>query len=140
MARVLTITAAYTTPDTSPVGGGAGDAAPSPAALVAVDYAAAQLGLPYQWGADGPAHAEGFDRSRLTKAAHREIGWEGNLNGVDGGDGKPCGWNGRRAIMPPSATEPAGNRGNGKSTGERRAVDAENRSNPPGLVAGMGRR
>ncbi len=41
------------------------------AALIAVAYARAQLGLPYQWGGNGPANGDrGFDCSGLTTAAY----------------------------------------------------------------------
>ncbi len=49
--------------------------APAGAALVAVDYAAAQLGLPYSWGGNGPAAGDaGFDCSGLTQAAYAAAG------------------------------------------------------------------
>lgn len=41
------------------------------AAQTAVAFARAQLGLPYEWGGDGPSHADvGFDCSGLTHAAY----------------------------------------------------------------------
>ncbi len=41
------------------------------AARIAIAFARAQLGLPYQWGGDGPGHADaGFDCSGLTQAAY----------------------------------------------------------------------
>ena len=44
---------------------------PGPAASRAVAFARAQLGLPYQWAGDGPAHGDsGFDCSGLTRAAY----------------------------------------------------------------------
>ena len=43
----------------------------APAAAVAVAYAQAQLGTPYQWGGDGPG---GFDCSGLTQAAYQAAG------------------------------------------------------------------
>lgn len=50
-------------------------AAPGPAAQVAVTFALAQLGLPYQWGGDGPARGDtGFDCSGLTHAAYTAAG------------------------------------------------------------------
>jgi cell wall-associated NlpC family hydrolase len=48
-------------------------AAPSPAAKAAVDFARAQLGVPYRWGGDGPAEG-GFDCSGLTHAAYQAAG------------------------------------------------------------------
>lgn len=49
--------------------------APTQAALLAVRYAQAQLGLPYLWGGDGPDHGDsGFDCSGLTKAAYAAAG------------------------------------------------------------------
>ncbi|WP_250289522.1 C40 family peptidase [Frankia sp. CiP1_Cm_nod1] len=67
----------YTAPETgtgSTGGAGAEDTAPSTAALVAIDYATAQLGLPYEWGGNGPAYGEGFDCSGLTQAAWAAAG------------------------------------------------------------------
>ncbi len=52
--------------------GAAGDAA-----RIAIAFARAQLGLPYQWGGDGPAHNDaGFDCSGLTHAAYAAAGIE----------------------------------------------------------------
>jgi cell wall-associated NlpC family hydrolase len=47
--------------------------APTPAALVAVNYAQQQLDLPYRWGGDG-MHEGGFDCSGLTHAAYATAG------------------------------------------------------------------
>ncbi|MEU0466662.1 bifunctional lytic transglycosylase/C40 family peptidase [Amycolatopsis sp. NPDC006131] len=49
--------------------------APNPAAIMAINFACGQLGLPYVWGGNGPAggHA-GFDCSGLTKAAYNAAG------------------------------------------------------------------
>lgn len=48
---------------------------PSAAAQTAIDYAEAQIGLPYQWGGDGPAADDaGFDCSGLTQAAYAAAG------------------------------------------------------------------
>ena len=44
-------------------------------ARTAIDYARAQIGLPYQWGGDGPAAGDrGFDCSGLTRAAYAAAG------------------------------------------------------------------
>lgn len=49
--------------------------APSAAAQKAIDFAMAQLGLPYVWGGDGPAAGDaGFDCSGLTTAAYAAAG------------------------------------------------------------------
>jgi cell wall-associated NlpC family hydrolase len=49
--------------------------APGPAALQALNYAQGQLGLPYEWGGNGPAHGDpGFDCSGLTQAAYAAAG------------------------------------------------------------------
>ena len=50
--------------------------APSPAARLAVEYAGAQLGLPYIWGGDGPDRSDssGFDCSGLTQSAFQAAG------------------------------------------------------------------
>jgi cell wall-associated NlpC family hydrolase len=49
--------------------------APNTATQTAIDYATAQLGLPYQWGGDGPAAGDaGFDCSGLTHAAYAAAG------------------------------------------------------------------
>ena len=37
-------------------------------------YAMAQLGVPYEWGGDGPAHGQGFDCSGLVQAAYAAAG------------------------------------------------------------------
>ncbi|MGH4016297.1 MAG: C40 family peptidase [Pseudonocardiaceae bacterium] len=49
----------------------------SPPARAAIDFAIAQIGLPYVWGGNGPqqGHA-GFDCSGLTKAAYATAGVE----------------------------------------------------------------
>ncbi|OLT23486.1 hypothetical protein BJF78_32270 [Pseudonocardia sp. CNS-139] len=45
------------------------------AAQIAVQFALAQVGLPYVWGGDGPAAGEvGFDCSGLTHAAYEAAG------------------------------------------------------------------
>ncbi|MCK9903608.1 hypothetical protein CC117_25815 [Parafrankia colletiae] len=73
VARVLTQADTYTTTGTST--GLSTTAGPSPAALTAVDYATAQIGLPYLWGGDGPDYGEdGFDCSGLTRAAYTAAG------------------------------------------------------------------
>lgn len=49
--------------------------APSRAARIAIDYAAAQVGLPYVWGGDGPDRGGvGFDCSGLTQSAYQAAG------------------------------------------------------------------
>ncbi|MCK9931099.1 bifunctional lytic transglycosylase/C40 family peptidase [Frankia sp. Mgl5] len=68
VTRVLTQADLYTTPDPTSSG-------PSTAALTAVDYATAQIGLPYLWGGDGPDYGEkGFDCSGLSRAAYAAAG------------------------------------------------------------------
>ena len=70
VAEVLTQAQAYV----SAAGLGA-QTAPGPAALEAINYAEGQLGLPYEWGGDGPAAGDaGFDCSGLTKAAYAAAG------------------------------------------------------------------
>ncbi|WP_328869610.1 bifunctional lytic transglycosylase/C40 family peptidase [Streptomyces sp. NBC_00287] len=45
------------------------------AALQAINYAQGQLGLPYEWGGNGPGSGDaGFDCSGLTKAAYAAAG------------------------------------------------------------------
>jgi cell wall-associated NlpC family hydrolase len=49
--------------------------APSPAAIMAINFACGQLGLPYVWGGNGPdAGHDGFDCSGLTTAAYKAAG------------------------------------------------------------------
>ncbi|MFJ4790041.1 NlpC/P60 family protein [Streptomyces sp. NPDC088794] len=49
--------------------------APSSAAREAINYAEGQLGLPYEWGGNGPGTGDtGFDCSGLTKAAYAAAG------------------------------------------------------------------
>ncbi|KQC37909.1 bifunctional lytic transglycosylase/C40 family peptidase [Frankia sp. ACN1ag] len=77
IARVLSTAEGYTDHTSDDNTGGAGDEVPqsSRAAAVAVDYAIAQLGLPYEWGGDGPAAGDiGFDCSGLTQAATQAAG------------------------------------------------------------------
>jgi len=69
VARVLATATSYTDTDGTDTAGGAGE--PGAAALVAVDYATAQLGLPYQWGGNG---TPGWDCSGLTHAAYAAAG------------------------------------------------------------------
>lgn len=47
--------------------------APDQAALIAINYACGQRGLPYVWGGNGPQDG-GFDCSGLTTAAYRAAG------------------------------------------------------------------
>ncbi|RSM37875.1 NlpC/P60 family protein [Amycolatopsis balhimycina DSM 5908] len=50
-------------------------AAPTPAALTAINYACGQRGLPYVWGGNGPELGDaGFDCSGLTRAAYGAAG------------------------------------------------------------------
>jgi cell wall-associated NlpC family hydrolase len=62
--RVLTLAATY---------GTLAAATPSQAAQTALDFARAQLGVPYRWGGDGPGEG-GFDCSGLTHAAYQAAG------------------------------------------------------------------
>ncbi|MGC7093978.1 C40 family peptidase [Amycolatopsis lurida] len=49
--------------------------APTAAAVIAINYACGQLGLPYVWGGNGPDGGHtGFDCSGLTKAAYNAAG------------------------------------------------------------------
>jgi cell wall-associated NlpC family hydrolase len=71
--EVLAWAAAYAqaaTTDTSPAASGSA----SPPAQAAVNYALAQLGTPYEWGAETPGVA--FDCSGLTQAAYQAAGIE----------------------------------------------------------------
>jgi cell wall-associated NlpC family hydrolase len=52
--------------------GGAGAVAPGRAAVVAVDWALAQIGTPYVWGGETPG--VGFDCSGLVQAAYQAAG------------------------------------------------------------------
>lgn len=81
VAAALSWALAYSTgsaPAPGPTGGtadaGRGSRAAS-AIAAAVAYATAQLGLPYVWGGNGPAHGDvGFDCSGLTHAAYVAAG------------------------------------------------------------------
>ncbi|GAA1895268.1 NlpC/P60 family protein [Streptantibioticus ferralitis] len=49
--------------------------APNAVALEAINYAQGQLGLPYEWGGNGPSAGDaGFDCSGLTQAAYQAAG------------------------------------------------------------------
>jgi cell wall-associated NlpC family hydrolase len=53
----------------------AADTTPTAAALQAINYAQGQLGLPYEWGGNGPTNGDtGFDCSGLTQAAYAAAG------------------------------------------------------------------
>ncbi|MEV4033751.1 bifunctional lytic transglycosylase/C40 family peptidase [Streptomyces umbrinus] len=70
VSKVLTQAQAYA----SGAGFGA-DTAPTAAALQAINYAQGQLGLPYEWGGNGPGTGDaGFDCSGLTRAAYAAAG------------------------------------------------------------------
>jgi cell wall-associated NlpC family hydrolase len=46
----------------------------SATAQTVLAYARAQLGVPYEWGGDGPTHDQGFDCSGLVQAAYAAAG------------------------------------------------------------------
>ncbi len=49
--------------------------APTPAAIMAINFACGQLGRPYQWDGNGPAQGDkGFDCSGFTMAAYNAAG------------------------------------------------------------------
>lgn len=79
-ARQIVAAVQNATCATNPSSGTAADAgacdhvqAPNPAALVAVEFACGQRGLPYKWGGNGPQDG-GFDCSGLTTAAYTAAG------------------------------------------------------------------
>jgi len=87
VAAVGVIPSAVRTSDVEDItgGGGGGAVAPAPAeftdslpdgrAQTAIDAALAQVGVPYQWGGDGPsAGDQGFDCSGLTGYAYAAAG------------------------------------------------------------------
>ncbi|HTZ44885.1 MAG TPA: C40 family peptidase [Jatrophihabitans sp.] len=80
VAAVADASCASTSSGTGTTGGTGSDGctsvdAPDPAVLTAIDYACAQLGLPYQWDGSGPQHGDaGFDCSGLTQAAYAAAG------------------------------------------------------------------
>jgi cell wall-associated NlpC family hydrolase len=70
--EVLNYAAQYSSATPDP-----GTAPSGPDAAVAAKvlaYARAQLGVPYEWGGDGPAHGQGFDCSGLVQAAYAAAG------------------------------------------------------------------
>ncbi|MEV1083429.1 C40 family peptidase [Streptomyces sp. NPDC050211] len=70
VSQVLAQAQAYTSDE-----GFGADTAPTDAALQAINYAQGQLGLPYEWGGNGPGTGDaGFDCSGLTKAAYTAAG------------------------------------------------------------------
>ncbi|WP_170224001.1 NlpC/P60 family protein [Actinokineospora cianjurensis] len=70
VAQVLAQAQTYS----STIGRGA-NTSPAAAAQQAINYATGQLGLPYQWGGNGPdAGDAGFDCSGLTAAAYASTG------------------------------------------------------------------
>src|SRR2546430_2372926 len=71
-ARVLRIAATYAAGDGGAPASAFGQAPASWAAVLAIAYAHAQLGRPYQWG--GTGQNGGFDCSGLTQAAYRAAG------------------------------------------------------------------
>ncbi|WP_240521741.1 C40 family peptidase [Amycolatopsis vastitatis] len=48
--------------------------APTPAAIMAINFACGQLGLPYQWAAMDQPGRQGFDCSGFTMAAYNAVG------------------------------------------------------------------
>ena len=72
--HVLHIAASYAASDQPAYPEGALRAL-TPQAAIAIAYARAQLGRPYIWGGDGPAHGDaGFDCSGLTQTAYATAG------------------------------------------------------------------
>lgn len=72
-AAELDVELAADTGADAPAGDG-GQLAVSGAAGRAVAFALGQVGVPYQWGGDGPAAGQGFDCSGLTRAAWAAAG------------------------------------------------------------------
>jgi cell wall-associated NlpC family hydrolase len=72
VSEVLSYAARYSAAIPDP---GQAPAAPDSATVQKVlSYARAQLGVPYEWGGDGPAHDQGFDCSGLVQAAYAAAG------------------------------------------------------------------
>lgn len=75
--RIIELADVYSrAPGSSSFIANAARSAPSPEARLAVEYAGAQLGLPYVWGGDGPDRSDssGFDCSGLTQSAFQAAG------------------------------------------------------------------
>jgi cell wall-associated NlpC family hydrolase len=69
---VLSYAAQYTSENTSATS--TSNTPDSAITATVVAYAEAQLGVPYEYGGDGPAHGQGFDCSGLAQAAYAAAG------------------------------------------------------------------